>query len=310
MSQIGEAIAKAGMGSVGKCPFKTPAPPKDPKPQDEHYAWDDRLKLAGPQANSGGKLGSNCKKGSPGSKGTWNVLGGNPDRYTAKQVDTARNRGGKVKVRNKLFPYTVAAHHLIPGNASLFDSEFFKSYMKKDGKAQAITGEMFQISHHIGYNVNGSHNGVWLPGSYAIVAGGGQPQALGWEELNSPAGDIDWCRLYMAAVAKKAKGQFHDSHTNYNKSVLGILNKYWEKLLAHQVKCTTCRSSINNKLPPPYSAKAKLYKLSKYLRTQTQRGPRGWKDPWMTSDQVLTDIFQKPAEKKKFMKAYREAKST
>jgi hypothetical protein len=311
MSQIGEAVAKSGLGSVGKCPFSLPPEEEDPEPENEDYAWDDRLSMATAQANSAGKLGSNCESASPGASGSWNVLGADPPRYQAPQVDTARNDGGEVKVRAKEFPYTVAAHHLIPGNASLFSSRFFKSYMKKDGRMEVETpdGDMtFQVSHNIGYNVNGSHNGVWLPGSYAIVKGGDHPDGSSWKALNSPDGDIAWCHSYMAAVAKKAGGQFHDSHTNYNTNAKKILDEYAVKLGAHQVKCKPCREAAGKKLPPPYTAKAKLYKLSQYFRTQTTRAPSGWKLAWMTSDQVRTDIFSNPTKKRAFMKAYRAAR--
>jgi hypothetical protein len=313
VSQIGEAVKVSGLDEkVLKCPFKAPPPPKDPSPEDEDHPWDDRISMATAQANSGGKLGGNVEDGSPGKDGTWNVLGGDPPRYEAIQVDTTRaaERGdtSMVKIRGRNYPYTVAAHHLIPGNASLYESQLFKSYMRRGGKMEADTPDgtlTFEVSHNIGYNVNGSHNGVWLPGSYAIEAGGSHPGGVAWSVLNSPAGNIGWCYDYMAAVAKKAKGQFHDTHKFYNENALEVLEKQTVRLMNHQVKCRDCRGA--KKVPPPYEIKAKLYRLSEYFRTQTLAPPSGWKLPWVTSDQVHTDIMSVPPKKRQFLKAYRES---
>lgn len=311
MSQLGEAIKISRLDvKIGKCPFKQPPDPKDPDPEDEDYAWDDRITIATAQANSGGKLGGNLEKGSPGEDGTWNVLGGNPDRYTETQIDTGR-ANEMVKVQGISYPYTVAAHHLIPGNASLYVSRLFKQYMKRGGKVEVKTLKRgwvtMEVSHNIGYNVNGSHNGVWLPGSYAIVAGGNQPRKLGWEALNSIKGDIAWCVEYMAVVAKKAGGQFHDTHTEYNKNALKVLEKGATRLYNHQVDCDDCQTAKKNKVPPPYAIKARLYRLSKYFRQKTQDPPSKWKGPWWTSDQVNTDIFSDPYTKRKFRSLYSKA---
>src|SRR3712207_7982199 len=65
--------------------------------------------------------------------------------------------------RSTLFPYTTLFR-------SLYESQLFKKYMRKGGKAEVMTKngkKAFEVTHNIGYNVNGSHNGVWLPGNYA-----------------------------------------------------------------------------------------------------------------------------------------------
>jgi hypothetical protein len=69
-------------------------------------------------------------------------------------------------VGDQEFPFVVAAHHLIPGNASLGESRL-KKLMTKSSAAR-IAGKARRIKNHIGYNVNGAHNGAWLPGNYAI----------------------------------------------------------------------------------------------------------------------------------------------
>jgi hypothetical protein len=323
VTQVGEAIKESRLDvKVGKCPFKRPPDPEDPAPEDEDYAWDDRVTMLTAQENDGGKLGRNVVNGSPGAGKTWNVLGADPNRWRHQepQVDTARakERGEstqEVIVGGKPFPYTVAAHHLIPGNASLYESRLFKCYMQRGGKVDLMTRDAgmvtFEVSHNIGYNVNGSHNGVWLGGSYAIVAGGKHRKGLPWEVLNSPAGDIAWCFEYMAVVAKKTGGQFHDSHATYNKNALKVLNKASIRLNDHQVKCRDCKR--DKKVPPPYPIKAKLHNLSEYLRNRTQAAPASWAPsseavpPWMTSDQVRVDIFSDADRRREFKRIYSRA---
>jgi hypothetical protein len=307
MTQIGEAV-KAGQiqTSITKCPFQDPEPPEDTNPEDEDYAWDDSLSMTTAQANSGSKLGTNCENGSPGAEGTWNVLGGDPDRYQEPQVDTSRSPSQpKVKVGNLDYPYTVAAHHLIPGNAALYKSQLFKSYMKKGGKMEVDSPKKmtFTVSRNIGYNVNGSHNGVWLPGSYAIRAGV-HPSKLTWSALIDNPAHTDWCYEYIAAVAKLTRAQFHDAHTNYNENALKVLEKLTVKLIKHQVLCEECKSKTS--VPPPYMIKAKLYRLSKYFRSQCQLHPKSWKAPWMASDQVNTDILSDSTKKRAFMDTYKQ----
>jgi len=306
MSQIGEAVAAAQINAaIRDCPFTVPDTEELNDPEDEDFPMDDSVTMRAAQANSGSKLGTNVASGSPGTAKTWNVLGGDPPRYQENQVDTNRT-GDKVKVRQKDYPYTVAAHHLIPGNASLYESNLFKCYMKKGGKMEVDKPKKmtFTVSHHIGYCVNGSHNGAWLPGSYAIVAGV-HPSGHTWGDLIEDDKHVDWCYEYMAAVAKKAGGQFHDSHTNYNENALQVLEKLTVKLVKHQMSCDQCKSKLE--VPPPYEIKAKLYRLSRYFRTQVLARPRRWKAPWMTSDQVRTDIVANPVKKKAFLEAYDKA---
>lgn len=302
MTQLGEAVSFALINEqIRKCPFTVPDA-EDAEEEDESFAKDDSITMRAAQENSGSKLGNNVEEGSPGKPGTWNVLGGDPERYKAKQVDTNRT-GDKVNVSGRKYPYTVAAHHLIPGNASLYESQLFKSYMRRNGKMEVDTPTQmtFTVSHHIGYNVNGSHNGVWLPGSYAIRESVHE-SGLTWSVLIGHPDHADWCHEYMAVVAKKADGQFHDAHTNYNENALKVLEKLTVKLVKHQVTCDECKGK--DKVPPPYGIKAKLYRLSRFLRVQVTARPRRWKTSWMTSDQVRTDIMANPVRKKEFLETY------
>jgi hypothetical protein len=107
-----------------------------------------------------------------------NDLKDNPDEDAAEMEDSLdeyrfKNDAGKlgtalggkpaaksVTLGGKSYGAAVAAHHLIPGNASLKDSELM-DYLWTDGEAEG----------NIGYNVNAKPNGVWSPGNYGVPPG-------------------------------------------------------------------------------------------------------------------------------------------
>ncbi len=320
MTDIGELVTFAMLdSSVGKkCPFNLEPIDVD-DPEDEDIPDDDRRAVEVLQDNDGGKLGKNLEKGSPGVGGSWNDVGIDPPRFTQARLDTRRSKKpGKIRVvvvgDTTPRPFTVAAHHLIPGNAALYDSTLFNSYMKKGGKIKLkVLGgaeKTFELDAHIGYNVNGSHNGVWLPGSYAIRSGA-SPTGNTWSILNDPKHPdsmVDWCLAYMATVAKVCLAQFHDTHEEYSEKVLIAIDKTAARLAVHQQGCKDCESKT--KIPPPYAVvKSRLHRTSQYLRGKTVGSLRSWKRPWFTSDQVMNKIWTNPTAKRAFAAAYRNARS-
>ena len=85
------------------------------------------------------------------------------------------------KNRPLRYPVTCAAHHLIPAQESLKEHEILE-YMCAKGKKQdfrnskspapaTVAGS--KVWGNVAYNVNGCHNGVWLPGNYAVGGGTG-----------------------------------------------------------------------------------------------------------------------------------------
>lgn len=305
MTQVGEAVGFAIITDlIVECPFQTPEPPAV-KVEAENVAKDDK----GQPPNDGGVLGKNIVSGSPGAGGTWNPLGADPPKYQWNQIDTGRT-GDKVTVRNDAgtYDFTVAAHHLLPGNASLYASDLFKKFMKKGGQVKVKVGGQdmtFTLLEHIGYNVNGSHNGVWLPGSYAITKNHSPVKNTGWGSLWANPKQRDWCVDYMASVVKKSGGQFHNTHTLYNRHVKGILNKLSIKIVSHLSACEKCQQK--KKIPPPYVLKGRLYRLSWYLRVQTLSPPRLWKSSLMTADTIRAKR-RDPIWWPSFLKAFEEAK--
>lgn len=88
------------------------------------------------------------------------VLGAKLEGQGSKQLS------GTVQIDGVATPLPVhsAAHHLIPGNASLKTSQLLP-HLHTEGKA---TG-------NIGYDVNNFENGVWLGGNYALRGKEGLP---------------------------------------------------------------------------------------------------------------------------------------
>lgn len=337
---IGEAIAlpafEASLAQEyeAKCPFDEDESggPKRPKEDIEDDDLPDVQEL---QKNDGGVLGRNIEAGRAGD-----ADGGpySPGSFLYKQAadDTERGRGSKVRLKSFQdidagdFPFTVAAHHLIPGNAALYKKNVkIIDYMEKDGEVQSLSGKTYTIKHHIGYDVNGSHNGVWLPGNYAIrkarpayshvlkdekritveAKPGTTPvEGLSWEELSTD--HEPWQFDYIAGAMKAANGQFHDSHEDpYSANVRKFLNKISTMLAAHQDACLLCRGK-NEPIPPPYRIKQRLYAISSSLRAYVTGQPASWKHPWFTSQRWSKKYFRGGKLTEDFQAAFRDALET
>ncbi len=319
MTEVSEASTIAMLESnFPRCPFNE-TDPGDCEEESENIPRDDSpsVKVAAQQANNGGTLGRNLASGSSGKKGTTNDLypfNGGKNRDPDKRIDSRRtNMKEKVTVvgDGTARRYTVAAHHLIPGEASLAPSKLFNYMYKKkpgSGTVDVRIGDQtktFKIERHIGYNVNGAHNGVWLPGNYAIRKATSPRRGISWEPLY--AVDPDWCFRYMAASVAKTSGQFHDSHGEYSGNVLNWLEKVTTALMNHIPTCQEdCKSK--DKLLPPYAIKQRLYLLSAFLRIQLRGHPSAWKLPWITSDRFKPLITNADGTvNEKFLKAYAQA---
>lgn len=151
-----------------------------------------------------------------------------------------------IAVWNTTKPVSVAAHHLIPGNASLKQSELFKSneYLWKDGAAKS----------NIGYNINSSPNGIWLPGNYAV-----RP----WSPKTEPVKE-----RYAHAAIEAWKCQFHDAHEQYSVKVKDALNKIFDKL--EDQESLWCPEAADKQKPPP-EERGNLYAIVARLNTLSGR---------------------------------------
>ena len=122
--------------------------------------------------------------------------------------------GGKPVAKSVTFgekPYdaAVAAHHLIPGNASLKKVRPLVKFMWTDGEAEG----------NIGYNVNAKPNGVWLPGNYGV-----RPWGTQGREFEKNSGGIS-AKQFAFSAMEAWGAQFHDAHDKYSKFVSSVLRK-------------------------------------------------------------------------------------
>ncbi len=164
---------------------------------------------------------------------------------------------------------------------------------------EAATDQQENDGGELGRNlINGSHNGVWLPGNYYIRKTTSPIKGKSWSDL----GNHPWCLNYVAAVTKGAGGQMHDAHTKYSEAVLGLLNTMADLLLAHA--CEACEPQDIN---PPFMIKQRLYGISARLREQLTAVPAAWKRPWYASDRWRDDAFVGDQPSPAFMVAYNHA---
>jgi hypothetical protein len=312
MTELAERIAIGVLGREldNDCPFKD-VPDGVDDTEDENIQDDDASGVRGQQSNDGGVLGKNLIAASPGKSGTVGGPFAPPEAREDPRIDTTRTRlmlkvPGTADVETDHYGFTVAAHHLIPGEAALAPSEL-TPFMTKDKQVEItlITpkGKKVKkktIEKHIGYNVNGCHNGVWLPGNYYIRKTTSPIRNKSWSEL----GDNDWCLHYVAAAVKVAGGQFHDAHTQYSAAVKELLNKI--ALIVSKHECDDCEKP---KINPPFVIKSRLYRLSAHFKTKLASSPGAWKLPWFASDRWADDAFTGSKPSKAFMKAYIAATS-
>ncbi|HEX9886358.1 MAG TPA: AHH domain-containing protein [Longimicrobiales bacterium] len=294
MTDLGELVTIAFiLDSNIECPFKEEK--ADSVEEDGEDIKDDDAStepVAEAQENNGGKLGQNLSKGLNGSKGTWNAPA--PEEGEGqKSLREDSKPDGKLQVSVDAaggysagwYPFIQAAHHLIPGNGSLTPSKLYKTYMVESGKVTA-GGVQFTMEDNIGYNVNGAHNGVWLPGNYAIRKKKDKTHASpdkgkSWSDLPP-----DWQVEYMEAAMEKSKGQFHDAHTTYNENIRSALDKLFVAIEAHQAICEECQKGGDKKIPPPYFLKGYLYGISEWLKAKLGPFTEASDEPpsWYTSD--------------------------
>ncbi|MDH5216135.1 MAG: hypothetical protein OEX19_00425 [Gammaproteobacteria bacterium] len=219
------------------------------------------------------------------------------------------------------YPVTSAAHHAIPAQESLRESELLL-YMCKVGTSEEKNHNYADgiVWSNIGYDVNGGENGIFLPGTYAV--GGGTGGLKVWYPTDNPddeeevievdemprdssyndfllyggKGDIseeNGCWWYVKQAMLKCPGQFHDRHIFYSEQVvLKALNVIAEKLLvfnvmANENSCGDCKERRDKieefGLPTPYSLVNRLEFLSNKLKTFLTARPRSWRENVYTS---------------------------
>ncbi|MBB6091952.1 hypothetical protein HNQ60_000798 [Povalibacter uvarum] len=187
--EIGELVTVVIPDSAeeAKCPFSHKPP--DPKEKNELGGIGTTL---GDNMTAGIGISHESKSDGPLRKGTKE---GDPRKRPKKRrlvsvLIKVNGEYAKLSEDGDPLPYplTCAAHHLVPAQESLKGHEILK-YMCKKGEQQdfrngksaapaAVSGS--KVWGNVAYNVNGSHNGVWLPGNYAV--GGGKVGVQVWSD--------------------------------------------------------------------------------------------------------------------------------
>lgn len=146
-----------------------------------------------------------------------------------------------------------AAHHLLPGNASVKKANSIHKYMVWKNRNPC------KFKRQIGYDINAAENGIWLPGNYAVR----KESKFGknWSSFGDPFKDG-----YAQAAMKSSGGlQFHDAHPAYSSNVERTLNDVGRKLDAMWVdrsKCPVCGKDRDGQNDPPYGLVGRLNRLS------------------------------------------------
>jgi hypothetical protein len=188
-----------------------------------------------------------------------------------------------VKLKSKVFDGAVAAHHLIPGNAALKESELFLSeeYLWKDGKAKG----------NIGYNINAKANGVWSPGNYDV-----RPWGTKGADFKAENPELDPKDFAFAAM--EAWGtQFHDAHPEYSDFVKDCLDKVAEKLDAQEeIWCPEAKKKEKkpDEKDPLYILVHRINTISARMKRMLVFPTTNWKRNIYTSRFVEQYMNEKP----------------
>lgn len=152
-----------------------------------------------------------------------------------------------------------AAHHLIPGNASL---------KKVPSIMDLIDSGRGKIQSDIGYDVNGQPNGIWLPANYGVRAE---------SEFGRKWSQYGHQNEYAIAAMKKAGAQFHDAHPEYSGKVKTTLRALADKInLKKPEHCGICDAEISDKARPPYGLVGRLNRTSRQHRNFLAGPTRKW----------------------------------
>jgi hypothetical protein len=219
---------------------------------------------------------------------------------------TVKEQGGD---KDYHYPVSCAAHHLVPAQEALKPSKLTEYMIKKGDtsvSAKVKTGKATSTKpgkcwSHVGYDVNGSQNGVFLPGAYAVNDGTWLPLHLIDKEKEVPGVPVmiggkakltggvscepgksrkwDYVRVAVALASGAARrgygGQFHDRHEPYSEGVAEALNviharlQLLERKYVGDEKCPDCKKRKDDikklGVPTPFGLVDRINKVSQKL---------------------------------------------
>jgi hypothetical protein len=245
MTEIAEAIATLAFKASKKDCWYCKAEPEDPEAkfiEDEDPSGEDDDEDEVPENdlhNDASELGKS-------------LIGDGQDKPQWK-IRVMRHPKDDDKITTVV---VCAAHHLIPGNASLKNATSLLKFMKKGST----------VDSDVGFDVNGVQNGVWLPGSYGVRKGA-EDFRLKWSAYSYKD------EYALAAMTKDGKRQFHDSHPEYSENVLQTLKTIGDKMIAAKDsdKCPACDGTKKDKKRAPYGLVQRLHVVSSEHRKMLLR---------------------------------------
>lgn len=303
MTQLGEMVAIGIIQDPDEppCPFTHESPPEGDPGKNELIGSGSTLAKAMKASTSTDLLGS----AKPDAVENPRYIAKHPlySPGSLRSANAATRENWPVSIRLsdddiRKLPVRCAAHHLIPAQESLKDSRLVPFMVHRDTpedvKGGSVKGVLWR---DVGYNVNGSENGVFLPGSYAV--GGGRGGLRVWSTADEPDHEqedlpenADNCEAafltgnpdaidehtpkwqYVKQAMRLTPGQFHDRHADYSREVQLKLDGI-AKTLAKQYKdrersvecpCEECRKSRDKwkdaGYPPPAALVARLNTVS------------------------------------------------
>jgi len=232
---------------------------------------------------------------------------GKPDKqpYPPEAED-----GWPIEIDDNDYPVSCAAHHLIPAQASLKKAETLHDWLVYKHEPEPLGGKGGKktaeglVWADVGYDVNGSENGVWLPGNYAVGGNGtGEwTKAPSAYAVPDPDGDDDSAppppprkpkpgnrkitgirhafdddnrkSQYVLQATQLMNAQFHDSHGDYSDFVLGVLEKlgnlYSKNKKKWQSDCSKCQERFDKVddegIPTHFSLAHRLNSVSRRMK--------------------------------------------
>lgn len=159
MTQLGEMIA-VGIVDEKKvdCPFHEKK--HECSPDATNVYREGNAATLGDNLHDGKQDSSSTvvrPKGTPDHKYRRNAEVPDPDKESEEDREVSILGGDD----DCIYPVAFAAHHLIPGRASIGKAKALHKFIRKG-----------EICCNLGYTVDGNENGVWLPGLHAVNSNG------------------------------------------------------------------------------------------------------------------------------------------
>lgn len=200
------------------------------------------------------------------------------------------------------YPLDFAAHHLIPGNAALKDSEI-APFLGDSTTVKNFSDTSKIEAGTAGYDVNCAENGHWLPSPYALSMNDGNspsawPNEPGMKAALRDEGKetFEVLESFKLAYAKKAVQvsggrQFHMCHEDYSAEVKKILASAKVKMMT----CPFVDATKDKYDAPPGGLPQTLHRLSGRLRGLLTG--KVWHSPFFVDD-INKSIASKQTRKK------------